>query len=405
MAMRIAYLFMKYPMGVQPYAISDVRALEALGHRVDVYALSGKSRDHDRAVAAYAMTFQPGAHSGWRTLLAPLDPRNLGMTLFLLGFILRRLPSRPRELATALALTPRLIEVAAILRRDPPDVMHAFWGHFPSLMLALAERFFPAVHRSMALTAYDITSHLFSQSGPISAGAHSVWTLADENLALLKAIGAPMDRVHVVYRGIPIDLADSPSPEKESGLICTAANFQKEKNIHLVLRAFAAVRAQAPHARLMVMGDGQERAALEALAAELELGDAVVFTGLLPREKLFAIMRRSDVFLFLSTKVSERLPNAVMEGMLAQAVCVVSRTSGIETLIEHGVSGFIEDDLDPVIVAERVLGVLADPARGQIGARAAAHIRSRFSAEAAMRAYADVWRAELAARGPQKQGR
>lgn len=389
--MRMAYLFMKYPMGVQPYAISDVRALEADGHRVDIYAISTPSRDHDAAVETYALELGPRSQWSWRTIAAVLDPRNLPITAALLGLVIPKLLTRPRELAVSLALAPRIIEVTALLRRDPPDVVHAFWGHFPSLIMPLAERFLPTTHRSLALTAYDLTSHLFSLSGEISARCDSVWTLADENVAILERIGAPMDRVHVVYRGVPMDLAAAPAPAKEPGLICTAANFQKEKNMDIVLRSFAAARARAPHARLVMMGDGQERRNLEEIAERLGLGESVTFTGLLPREQLFDVMRRSEIFLFLSTKVSERLPNVVMEAMLARCVPVVSRTSGIETLVDQGRSGFIEDDLTPSVVADRLIAVLAAADMKAIGDRAEKHIRERFSAQAAMRAYADVW--------------
>jgi glycosyltransferase involved in cell wall biosynthesis len=118
---------------------------------------------------------------------------------------------------------------------------------------------------------------------------------------------------------------------------------------------------------------------------------------MLGREGLFAEMRQAEVFVFLSMKASERLPNVVMEAMLAEAFCVVSPTDDIDQLIETGVTGEIVDDLDPAVVAKRVLAALDHDERAAVGARAARHIREQFSADALMEIYAGGWRRALTA--------
>ncbi len=102
-------------------------------------------------------------------------------------------------------------------------------------------------------------------------------------------------------------------------------------------------------------------------------------------------MARSRVFLFLSTKVSERLPNVVKEAMLASCHCIVSETPGIRELVEPGVTGEIVPDLDPAAVAERVNVALAVQ-DDQIGTAAARFVRETMSSEAAMRRHTEAWR-------------
>jgi len=396
--MRIAYMFMTFPMAVQPWAISDVQALEARGERVDSYALRGRQPEHAEMVSRYGLELPPLAHPSGRTALAFLRPRNLAMTAFLAGYCTVHLGRRPGELFKSLLLLPRIVEIAARLRDDPPDVVHAFWGHYPALILFLARRFFPTVHRSLFLGNYDLTPRPFGLAARAAAVADSVWTLADVNLPLLRRLGVPMEKVTVARRGIPLDLAAGPRPDKVAGRICTAANFQREKNIDLVIRSFAQVVRARPDATLVVVGDGAQRAELEALGDELGLGDRVTFTGMLERAHLFAEMRRAEVFVFLSMKASERLPNVVMEAMLAEAFCVVSPTDDIEQLVTNGVTGEIVGDLTPEGVAGRLVAALDDPARAAIGARAADHVRTNFSADALMGLYADGWRRALEAR-------
>lgn len=393
--MRIAYLFMTYPMAVQPWAISDVRALEAKGHIIDVYALRGRQPDHDETIRRYGLDLPAAAHPGRATAAAMANPHNLPIALVVLGLIVRHLWRRPDEFLKSLVLLPRVVELAARLRRDPPDVVHAFWGHFPSLVLLAGARFFPGVHRSLYLGNYDLTPRPFGLATRAAASADTIWTRAEVNLPLLRRLGVPMDKVTVAHRGVPLDLADGPPAVRVPGRICTAANFQKEKNIDLVLRSFAQVAAVRRDATLVIAGDGAERPALEALAAELGLGERVTFTGLLARERLFVEMQRAEVFLFLSTKSTERLPNAVMEAMLAEAFCVVSRTDDIEELVQTGVTGEIVDDLAPEAVAQTVLAALDASDKAELGRRASSHIRARFSNVALMDLYATGWRRAL----------
>jgi len=389
--MRIAYLFMTYPMAAQPFAISDVRALQALGHRVDVYALRGRDRDHAETVRRYGLDLPPTAHPGAATWRAVASPSGLAVAAFLAQMLVRRLHRRPVEFAKAVALLPRLVEITERLRRDPPDVVHAFWGHYPSLVLLLAALFAPAVHRSLFLGAYDLTTHLFSLAPEAARGAHSVWTHAEANRPVLERLAVPADKLRVVPRGIPLDLADQAKVAKRPGRICTAANFQKEKNLDLVVESFARFVRARPEATLVLAGDGRERAALEALVAARGLGDRVTFTGFLARERLFEEMQRAELFVFLSTKPSERLPNVVKEAMLAGTVCLVSRTSDIERLVTPGVTGEIVDDLVPETIAARMLALAASPERAAMAARGEAHVRAAFSATAAMARYVEGW--------------
>jgi len=393
--MRIAYLLMTYPKAVQPWAISDIRALEAKGHRVDVYALRGRERDHAATARRYGLELPAAAHPGPATVAAVLAPRNAPIAAHLAGLVFRHFRGRPDELAKSVLLLPRIVEIAAHLRRDPPDVIHAFWGHYPALVLFAAERFMPGVHRSLFLGNYDLTPRPFGLAARAATIANSIWTLADANLPLLERLGVPMEKVTVARRGIPLDLGTGARPAKVPGRICTAANFQKEKNLDKVVASFAHVARARPDASLVIVGDGAERSALEALVAELGLDDRVTFTGMLGREELFAEMRQAEVFVFLSMKPSERLPNVVMEAMLAEAFCVVSPTDDIDQLIESGVTGEIVHDLDSAVVARRVLAALDDDARAVVGARAARHIREQFSADALMEIYAAGWRRAL----------
>jgi glycosyltransferase involved in cell wall biosynthesis len=328
------------------------------------------------------------------TIFAPFRSGNWPRVRLLIEFIVRHHRDW-RSTLKALVLAPRIVEVAEELTRTRPDVVHAFWGHYPSLLLPIVAKDMPGCVRSMFLGAYDMTSHLVPFSVPAAAMCQTVWTHSDDNLPTLRAIGIPAEKTMAVHRGIPLDLSTAHLPARENYRVCTAANFQKEKNIDLVLRAFRELTEIIPEATLSVVGDGDQRNALQSLSTSLGLGNRVTFTGRLSRQDLFREMARSHVFLFLSTKVSERLPNVVKEAMLAQCHCIVSDTPGIRELIEDGRTGEIVVDLNPGTIASRVANAM-NRRDWTIGEEAAQFVRDNFSAEASMSRYVESWLASLA---------
>ena len=77
---------------------------------------------------------------------------------------------------------------------------------------------------------------------------------------------------------------------------------RRYKSIDVVLRAFVRIRRELPDARLLIIGDGPERPALERLSQRLELGESARFLGSLPTEELVAILNQAHVFLNASPK-------------------------------------------------------------------------------------------------------
>jgi glycosyltransferase involved in cell wall biosynthesis len=102
-----------------------------------------------------------------------------------------------------------------------------------------------------------------------------------------------------------------------------------------LLSAFREVLAQIPSARLVIAGDGPEAARLEGVARTMALGEALRFTGRVPRESLPDLYRRASVFVLPSER--EGMPNAQLEAM-ASGLPVVTTTSARNLLDGNGVS-------------------------------------------------------------------
>jgi glycosyltransferase involved in cell wall biosynthesis len=271
--------------------------------------------------------------------------------------------------------------------------VHLYWGHYPSLLGLLILRFLPDLPVTQSLSAYD----LHSRYGPgliLSRSVPVVFTLARANRQEIESLGVNPERIRVVYHGIDSE-TQSRNPETKHGLTVTVAErLIPLKRTDLSIRAFGLVRNSHPDAVLTILGDGPERAKLVALASKLGLSSAVRFMGHVSHGQVYDHFRKSRVFTTMSS--SERLPNTVKEAMFAGCVCVVSRTVGIEELIEHGASGFIVEQEDIEAAARAISQSLVDwPSTAELRAAAAKHIENNFSSGATARRRIGIWQGLL----------
>lgn len=190
-------------------------------------------------------------------------------------------------------------------------------------------------------------------------------------------------RVRARTRIIPNPLAvDSPAPAEAAGVAGAGANtviaagrLVHQKGFDLLLRAFARVHREREDWRLRIWGEGEERASLERLRAELGLQDRVDLPG--TTKDLASELRASDLFV-LSSRY-EGFPNVLCEAM-ACALPVISFDcpSGPGEIIRSGVDGLLVPPRDPEALARAMLDLLGDEARRREMARRAPEILDRF---------------------------
>jgi glycosyltransferase involved in cell wall biosynthesis len=165
------------------------------------------------------------------------------------------------------------------------------------------------------------------------------------------------------------------------------------KRVDRFLEAVATARRSLPRLSALVVGDGAERAALEALARGLGLEGCVRFVG--HQEDVAPWLARARVLVLSSD--SEGLPLSVMEAMTAGLPVVASHVGDLPDLVEDGVNGFLIRDRTKEAFAERIVELLTDDdlrGRFSLAARRAAR---RYTIEAATR----EWDAVLAGLLPQ----
>ena len=153
--------------------------------------------------------------------------------------------------------------------------------------------------------------------------------------------GLDLDHLHPATRDERAAARMSLGIEPDAFVMLTASRLATWKRIDRALRALAPVRAWVPGATLLVVGDGEERARLEALARSLGVADAVRFVGAVPQREVMRYMHAADVFLAVADL--SNVGNPLLEAM-ACGMCIVAVDAGdTRDLIRDGSTGRLVD--------------------------------------------------------------
>jgi glycosyltransferase involved in cell wall biosynthesis len=166
----------------------------------------------------------------------------------------------------------------------------------------------------------------------------------------------PLGRIRLGWSGDP--LAPGPRGQRPPTIVCVAA-LRREKGHDTLLAAFAQVRRAIGDARLVLVGDGPHRPAVEAAVRRLELGDSVQLAG--RTTNIWPYLADADVFALASP--SEALGVAIMEAMAGGLPVVASDVGGIPELVTPGVTGELFAPGDHAALADKLIALLRAPER------------------------------------------
>jgi len=174
--------------------------------------------------------------------------------------------------------------------------------------------------------------------------------------------GIPESRIRVIPPGYDPDLfsvvTPDPFPDWPRPRVGYVGRIARQKDVGTLVEAFRLVGDQA---RLVIVGDGPERHAVERqVLRSWSLAGRVRFTGFLPHVQIPAVLRHIDL-LVLATRYEE-LPSVLVEGMAVGLPVVASRVGGIPALVDHDKNGLLVPPGDATALAGAITRVLTDPA-------------------------------------------
>jgi glycosyltransferase involved in cell wall biosynthesis len=385
--MRVAYLVSWFPAITETFILDEVRELRSRGVEVDVLPLFGR-RGGD-------------VHAGWRGLegcthyhrslswemaAAQLHWLRRKPRAFLRAWgeaLRRNAPSRKLLVRTPLVLLKGAV-IARRLEAMGVRHVHAHWATHPTLAAWLV-RELTGIGYSFTAHAHDIYVDRAMLREKAEA-ARFVVTISEFNRRLLAdACGAATaEKIHVVRCGVDV-AAFAPGarivPEVPT-FVCVAS-LREYKGHAVLLDAVAILRARGSNVRVVLVGNGELRAALEARVAREGLGDRVELRGALAHQEIPAVLRASTAMVLPSVTSRdgqmEGIPVALMEAMATGVPVIATRLSGIPELVRDGETGLLVPERDPAALAAAMERLAADPALGvRLAGAARSVVRERF---------------------------
>jgi glycosyltransferase involved in cell wall biosynthesis len=217
---------------------------------------------------------------------------------------------------------------------------------------------------------------------------------------LNRRLGLKPEAVTVIPNGVDTDrfrpLDDRSSPRRSLGLgsdewsVCVVGTLKSEKNQQIVLRALAALPTEPP-SRLVLVGDGPDRAMLAGLANSLGIDGKVSFLGC--RDNVSEILPAMDALVLPSLPYHEGLSNVLLEAMACGVPTITSDSVGARELVEPEHTGVLFDYRDPAGLAAQIVRLRDDDAlRHRVVSAALTRVRSLYSLDAMVLGYERFYR-------------
>lgn len=174
--------------------------------------------------------------------------------------------------------------------------------------------------------------------------------------------------------------------QPDEAILCHVSNFRKVKRVLDVISIFAEVH-QTRASKMVMVGDGPERPAAEALAIQLGVQDEVLFLG--KTSDVERILGISDLFLLPSETESFGL--AALEAMASGVPVIASRAGGLPEVVDHGRNGYLEPVGDIQAMAERAKYILSNASTHAMFSNQALEAAQKFSMEHIGQTYLNLY--------------
>jgi glycosyltransferase involved in cell wall biosynthesis len=280
--------------------------------------------------------------------------------------------------------------LAGVLADRRPDVVHAHDPMAVSLAAMALQMRGSSVPRPLVVASRRVDFHLKQHAFSRWKYRHvDVFVAASATIAdILRQDGVEADRIAVVHDGVNVSYIDrQPVADVRAAfwlphgapVIGNVAALAHHKGQRHLIDAMALLVGRQPDARLIIVGEGELRGALEEQVKVLGLDRHVTLAGF--REDVLSLMKSLD--LFVMSSVTEGFGSAILEAMTCGRAVVGTRAGGIPEVVDDGVTGLLVAARQPEALAEAMGRLLTDAdRRASMGRAGRARVLSAFSVDA-----------------------
>lgn len=294
--------------------------------------------------------------------------------------------------------TVRRTHAELILVRDLPlaltAVMVGRWFKIP-VVLDLAENYPAMLQDRLRFTPTGLLGRLLRHPAPARLVEKLVLCLVDHVIVVVEEsrdrlieMGLSPNRITIVSNTPPLDRwrledrPEAPSESREGIHLVYLGNLDGSRGIDTAIRAVRLLKDRGQHARLSIIGTGQNIDQFRCLAAQLGITDRVAIMGRQPFHSVQSIMAEAHVGViphYATNAWNTTIPNKLFDYMAIGKPVIVSSAKPTRRIVEETQCGLVFQDRDPGSLADTILAMCERSVREGLGKRGKAAVRERFN--------------------------
>ena len=226
--------------------------------------------------------------------------------------------------------------------------------------------------------------------------------VSDKVAQRLLAFGVPAEKIKTIANGIDVKAFERAEPlallhAEGSTVVGVVARLDLQKGFEYLLQAARQLCKTFPRLKIVIVGEGPDRSAIEERVEQYGLQSNVILAG--QQSNMPAVYAAMDIFVLPS--LNEGLPMTVLEAMAASKPVIATRVGAIPSVLKDGETGLLVEPGDSEGLQNAIASLLDDPERGRLmGDQAHAWVSSNYTAAAMALKYREMYEEVLGRPAP-----
>jgi glycosyltransferase involved in cell wall biosynthesis len=400
---RVGYLVSKYPDVSHTFILREAMALRARGMEIAVASINEPMTLTEAERAEAARTFyvkRAGAKGALKALGSLLSTEPLGVLRGLVFGLEMGGNDLRRMLLGAFYFVEALI-LLCWLRGKRLGHVHVHFATPAAAVAAIATRIATSTQPlTMSMTVhgpdefYDVTAYALREKVEASKFVVCISFFAQSQMM---KIGSDWGKFEMGRLGVDVEHFAARGGRAADGVfrVLCVGRLVAAKGQRILIEAIEMLRKAGRPVELDLVGDGPDRAMLEAFVHTRGLGAGVRFAGSVGQDRIREFYGAADCFAMAS--FAEGIPVVLMEAMAMEIPVVATGINGIPELIRDGVDGLLVAPSDVAGMASAVAGLMDDPAtRARLGAAGRVKVMAEYELAGSADRLMEIFRRRLA---------
>lgn len=290
---------------------------------------------------------------------------------------------------TARGKLEKIRQLSDFLNQRDYDLLHTHnaYPHFYGSLAAYRSKI-PVTIQTRHGRRFGTTFSKRMQFAIASRFADRVVPVSDDTGLRCKKVGWLNDsKVTRIWNGIDVDRFVFTGPAEKKTAI-TVSRLSPEKDLATMLRAVQQVSQEIPEFRLLIVGDGPERARLESLTAELNLKSQVEFLG----ERNDVPQLLSQAGFYVSSSLTEGISLTLLEAMSVGLPIVATNVGGNPEIVQQPATGLLVPSANPALLASAMIQMCENQGQwAETGQRARERVEQYFNIRTMIKDYENLY--------------